>query len=116
MPPKNGDQHERDRRDQLEVERLGRFLAGVRPRRRQRVNQARAEEPEEEHRKVRDASHSAAGLLTRLGPDQWLVRRVDTERPRRGRNLDKTIEGLVQLLAGDCCEDLPDPPIELRTR
>ena len=62
---------------------------------------------------MRDAGRSAPRLLTSLRPYQWLVRRVDAERPGRGRNLDKPVEGFVQLLAGDCCEDLPNAMVEL---
>src|SRR6187551_401808 len=99
----NGDQDERDRRDQLEIEGLRRLPTRVGPRRRQRVNQTRPEEPEEENREVSDGGRSPAHLLTSLWPDQRLVCGVDTKRPGWGRHLDQTVEGFVKFFAGDRC-------------
>ena len=80
----DGDQHERDRRDQLEVER--RPLPYARMSRGQRVDQPRTGA---RGRTLRSAlpGHSAAGLLTSLGSYQWLVGGMYAERPGRGRDL-----------------------------
>ena len=58
------------------------------------------------------ATPSPGTLLVRRA-DQRLIRRVQSERPRRSRHLNQAVEGLIQLLARDRGQHLPDPLVEL---
>ena len=113
IPPMIMTGDERDRRDQLEVERLRGLPASVRARPGQREHQTRTEEPGEQRGEVRETGGAAAGLLADLGPDQRLVGRVHAQGLGRRRHLDQPVESLVQVLAGDRGDDLTDPAVEL---